>query len=67
MAGYLSIHQIQLQVLFPVFMAYDVAWRYLRERGKREWVMALLFSVLILVIHEKIEIFSWFYGNTSAG
>jgi hypothetical protein len=58
---------IQLLVLFPGFMAYGVAWRYLRARGKKEWVMALLVSVVILVIHEKIEIGSGFYENTSSG
>ena len=46
---------IDLVALFLGFSLYGRCWRALRLRGKKEWFVALLVSVLLLVIHEAAE------------
>ena len=51
----LPIYLMDLVGLFLGFSLYGRCWRALRVRGKKEWVLALLLSVLLLVIHEAAE------------
>ena len=44
-----------LVFIFLGFSLYGLCWRALRVRGKKEWVLALLVSVVLLVIHEAAE------------
>ena len=50
-----AIYLVNLVALFLGFSLYGRCWRALRVRGKKEWVLALLLSVLLLVIHEAAE------------
>jgi hypothetical protein len=62
----LIIDLADLVVLFLGFSLYGRCWRALRVRGKKEWVVALLVAVLLLVIHEGAENQRGIYspGNT---
>ena len=51
----LIIYPIDLLILFVGFWLYGLCWRGLRVRGRKEWLVALLVSVLLLVIHEAAE------------
>ena len=51
----LPIYLFDLVFIFLGFSLYGRCWRALRVRGKKEWVFALLVSVLLLVIHEASE------------
>ncbi|MCX5936725.1 MAG: hypothetical protein NTW02_00585 [Cyanobium sp. LacPavin_0920_WC12_MAG_62_9] len=52
---YLFIDLVDLVAMFLGFSLYGRCWRALRVRGKKEWFVALLVSVLLLVIHEAAE------------
>ena len=52
---YLFIDLVDLVAMFLGFSLYGRCWRALRLRGKKEWFVALLVSVLLLVIHEAAE------------
>ena len=51
----LPIYLFDLVFISLGFSLYGLCWRDLRVRGKREWLLALLVSVLLLVIHEAAE------------
>ena len=51
----LIIYPIDLLILFVGFWLYGRCWRSLRVRGRKEWLVALLVSVLLLVINEAAE------------
>ena len=51
----LIVYLIDLLILFLGFSLYGLCWRGLRVRSSKEWVVALLVSVLLLVIHEAAE------------
>mgnify|MGYP006878995120 CR=1 FL=1 len=51
----LPIYLFDLATLFLGFSLYGRCWRGLRVRGKKEWFVALLVSMLLLVIHEAAE------------
>jgi hypothetical protein len=53
--NHLFIDLVDLVALFLGFSLYGRCWRGLRVRGKKEWVLALLLSVLLLVIHDAGE------------
>ena len=48
----LPIYLFDLVFISLGFSLYGRCWRALRLRGKKEWLLALLVSVLLLVIHE---------------
>ena len=52
---YLFSYLVDLVAMFLGFSLYGRCWRALRVRGKKEWVLALLLSVLLLAIHEGAE------------
>ena len=52
---YLFIYLVDLVAMFLGFSLYGRCWRALRVRGKKEWFVALLVSVLLCVIHEAAE------------
>ena len=62
---YLFIDLVDLVALFLGFSLYGRCWRALRLRGKKEWVLALLLSVLLLVIHEAAESHCGVYSSRS--
>jgi hypothetical protein len=47
-----------LAMLFAGFSLYGIVWHGLRERGKKQWMIALLVSVLLLVIEHGREVYS---------
>jgi hypothetical protein len=51
----LPIYLFDLATLFLGLSLYGRCWRGLRVRGKKEWFVALLVSMLLLVIHEAAE------------
>jgi hypothetical protein len=51
----LPIYLFDLVFISLGFSLYGLCWRALRVRGKREWLLALLVSVVLLVIHEAAE------------
>ena len=51
----LPIYLFDLATLFLGFSLYGRCWRGLRVRGKKEWFVALLVSMLLLVLHEAAE------------
>jgi len=51
----LPIYLFDLVFIFLGCSLYGRCWRALRVRGKKEWFVALLVSVLLLVIHEAAE------------
>ena len=53
--NHLFIDLVDLVALFLGFSLYGRCWRALRVRGKKEWVLALLLSVLLLVMHDAGE------------
>jgi len=53
--NYLFIDLVELVALFFGFSLFGRCWRALRVRGKKEWALALLLSVLLLVIHDAVE------------
>ena len=60
-----SLHLVDLVALFVGFSLYGRCWRALRLRGKKEWFVALLVSVLLLVIHEAAENHRGVYSTRS--
>ena len=61
----LPIYLLDLAALFLGFSLYGRCWRALRLRGKKEWFVALLVSVLLLVIHEAAENQRGLYSSRS--
>jgi len=53
--NHLAIYLIDLVGLFLGFSLYGRCWCALRVRGQKEWLLALLVSVLLLVMHEAAE------------
>ena len=53
--NHLPIYLFDLVFISLGFSLYGLCWRALRLRGKKEWFVALLVSVLLLVIHEAAE------------
>ena len=53
--NYLLIDGLELLMLFLGLSLYGRLWRALRVRGKKERVLTLLLSVLLLVIHDAAE------------
>jgi hypothetical protein len=63
--NYLFIDLVELVALFLGFSLYGRCWRALRVRGKKEWALALLLSVLLLVIHDAAESQPGVYSSRS--
>ena len=61
----LPIYLFDLVFIFLGCSLYGRCWRALRVRGKKEWVFALLVSVLLLVIHEAAENHRGVYSTRS--
>jgi hypothetical protein len=47
-----------LAMLFAGFSLFGIVWHGLRVRGKKQWVIALLVSVLLIVIEHGHEVYS---------